>query len=253
MGQTAAGVRSDGPHDTRTRGLRSSVLSWLGRSTGPGRLAVTYLSNHIWHMNDTKNGPDRQLLFARATQQGGHFTTAQARECGYSRSLLSHHAGTGEFIRIHRGVYRFRDYPSHPRGEVIAAWLAAGPDRAAVSHESALELLDLSDVVPSSIHITVPRARRGFAPPPGVTLHTTTRPFGQGQVTVRDGMRVTAPARSIVDAAEAGIAPEQVRRAVTEAIARGLTNRRHLLAMARSRGSRVQKLVEHGVSRVGRS
>ncbi len=204
-------------------------------------------------MNDTKNGPDRQRLFALASQQGGHFTTAQAKECGYSRSLLSHHAGTGEFIRIHRGVYRFRDYPSHPRAEVIAAWLAAGPDTAAVSHESALELLDLSDVVPSSIHITVPRSRRGYGPPPGVTLHTTTRALGQSDVTVRDGMRVTAPTRSIVDAAEAGLAPEQIRRAAAEAIQRGLSGRRDLIAAARRRGGRVQELVEDGVRRAERS
>ncbi len=94
----------------------------------------------------------------------------------------------------------------------IAAWLAAGPDTAAVSHESALELLDLSDVVPSSVHIAVPRSRRGYGPPPGVTLHTTTRALGPSDVTVRNGMRVTAPTRSIVDAAEAGVAPEQIRR-----------------------------------------
>jgi len=203
-------------------------------------------------MNDTSGGPDREHLFALASQQGGHFTTGQARRCGYSRSLLSHHAGTGEFIRVHRGVYRFRDYPSHPRGEVIAAWLAAGPDTTAVSHESALELLGLSDLVPSSIHITVPRSRRGYAPPPGVTLHTTTRPLGKSEITVREGMRLTAPTRSIVDAAEAGVAPEQIRRAAAEAIQRGLSTRRDLIAAARGRGGRVQQLVEDGVSRAER-
>jgi len=199
-------------------------------------------------MNDIKASPDRERLFAVASQQGGHFTTAQARECGYSRALLSHYAGTGEFIRVHRGVYRIRDYPSHPRGQVIAAWLAAGPD-AAVSHESALELFDLSDVVPSSVHITVPRARRGYTPPAGVTIHTTTRSLEGNAVTVRGGMRVTAPTRSIVDAADAGVAPEQIRRAAAEAVERGLTSRRDLLAVARERGGRVEELVEDGVGR----
>lgn len=58
----------------------------------------------------------------------------------------------------------------------MAAWLAAGPERAVVSHESALDLLEFSDVIPNAIHLTIPRSRRGLVAPHGVLLHTTTRP-----------------------------------------------------------------------------
>src|SRR5713226_6786540 len=92
--------------------------------------------------------PDRSKLFEVATGQGGYFTAEQARACGYSWALLSHHVKSGRFIRIRRGLYRFREYPSSAREEVIAAWLAVGKDVAIVSHESALDLLDLSDVIP---------------------------------------------------------------------------------------------------------
>ena len=63
------------------------------------------------------------------------------------------------------GVYRFRDYPPSPREEVAAAWLAVGQDVAVVSHESALDLWDLSDVIPGAVHLTVPRAQRSLARP----------------------------------------------------------------------------------------
>lgn len=111
--------------------------------------------------------PDRLCLFGTASEQGGYFTAEQARACGYGFALLSHHAKTGRFIRVRRGLYRLREYPSSPREDVLAAWLALGKDVAVVSHESALDLLDLSDVIPDAAHLTVPRSRA--ATPRGVT------------------------------------------------------------------------------------
>src|SRR5271155_2946647 len=111
------------------------------------------------------NGSDRSKarraqLFELASEQGGYFTAAEAQTCGYSRALLAHHAKSGRFIRVRQGLYRFREYPTSPREDVIAAWLATGRETAVVSHESALDILGLSDVVPEVVHLTVPRAKR---------------------------------------------------------------------------------------------
>ena len=65
--------------------------------------------------------PGRECLFDVAAAQQGYFTTAQAQVCGYSPALLSHHARGGRFLRVRRGLYRFREYPSSPREEVMAA------------------------------------------------------------------------------------------------------------------------------------
>src|SRR5437016_1477620 len=126
--------------------------------------------------------PDEVGLFQLASEQRGYFTTAQAREYGYSRSLLSHHAKTGRLLRAYQGVYRFRDYPSTPREEVVAAWLAVGKSAAVVSHDSALDLWGLSDLIPDAVHLSVPRSRRHFPSLPGVTIHTTTRPLDRENV-----------------------------------------------------------------------
>lgn len=202
-------------------------------------------------MYDRLGHPDRSELFRIVSEQGGIFTTGQARTCGYSRALLSHHARGGEFVRVYRGVYRFRDYPSHPRADVIAAWLAVGRESSAVSHESALDLLELSDIVPGSTHLTVPRGRRGYRPPAGVTLHTTTRPFRDGDIVIREGMRVTGPVRSILDASFAGTAPEQIRRAARQAVERGMTTPDEFLEEARKRGARVAELIADVVGQEG--
>jgi predicted transcriptional regulator of viral defense system len=203
-------------------------------------------------MNDTVRAakPDSEALFATASEQAGYFTAAQARTAGYSWPLISYHAKQGRFVRVARGLYRLRDYPSSPREELIAAWLRLAPD-AAVSHESALEALDLSDVIPDSIHLTVPRARRKLSRTPGVSIHTTIRPLEVTDVLTRDGVRLTAPARTIVDVAEAGIAPEQVVFATRQAVERGLTTAARVRAAARSRSRRVRDLIETALAEAG--
>lgn len=186
--------------------------------------------------------PSEDCLFEIAASQGGYFTAAQARDCGYSWSLLSHHASNGRFVRARKGLYRFRRYPSSPKEEVIAVWLAAGAE-SVVSHESALDLLGLADTTPDSVHLTVPRSKRSRRPPLGVTVHTTTSPLGPDEVAIRNGMRVTSPGRTILDVAQSGVAPDQVAGAVREAVDRGMVMPDQLLAGARRRGGRVEKLL----------
>jgi predicted transcriptional regulator of viral defense system len=131
----------------------------------------------------------------------------------------------------------------------MAAWLAVGKERAVVSHESALDLLELSDVIPDLIHLTVPRSKRHPPALPGVRIHTTTRNLIQGDTVVRDGITLTSPARTIVDAADAGTAPEQIEMAVRQAVARGLAIRSDLEQRAEDRSRRVADLVLNALDR----
>jgi len=201
------------------------------------------------HDNQRK-GPQHQRLFEIASEQGGYFTAAQARACRFSNALLAHHAKDGRFVRVGRGLYRFRQYPSSPREDVMVAWLAIGRDIALVSHESALDLLGLSDVIPDAVHLTVPRSRRYRTRRAGVVVHTTTRGIRRGDSAVRDGIRVTSATRSILDAAESGTAPEQIVAAVSQAIERGLATRFRLVEAAGERSGRVRQLVEQALDEV---
>jgi len=200
-------------------------------------------------MDDTTASPDHDQLFQIASEQGGYFAAAQARACGISHSLLAHHSGNnGRFLRIRRGLYRIRHYPPSPREEVLAAWLAAGPECAVVSHDSALELLELSDIVPETVHLTVPRAMRYRSATPGVKIHTTSRDLQAPDIVVRDGMRVTSPIRSILDATETGTAPDQMITAVNQALDRGMATGRQFTAAASQRSGRVRRLVSRAIA-----
>jgi predicted transcriptional regulator of viral defense system len=188
--------------------------------------------------------PDPHCLFQTAASQHGYFTVTQARECGFGTDLLTYHTRSGRFHRVYRGVYRVRDYPSSDHEEVVAAWLAVGRHRAVLSHESALDLFELSDVVPNAVHLTLPRGRRYLSPPQGVQLHTVSAPLDRAEVVERDGIRVTSPARTIIDAAESGVGPEQIEKALREALQRGLVSQEQLIAAARGRPRRVRDLID---------
>jgi predicted transcriptional regulator of viral defense system len=106
---------------------------------------------------------------------------------------------------------------------VVAAWIPLREAGAVVSHESALELHALSDVIPVAVHLSLPRAKRGQRPRPGVRLHTLQQPPGSSEVRTMQGVPTTSPERSIVDSLEAGTQPEQVELVIRQALDRGLT------------------------------
>jgi len=197
----------------------------------------------------TSKAPDHEALYEIASSQGGYFTLDQAKACGFDRYLVRHHAQTGKYRRSGRGVYRLTQFPPSPHEEITAAWMAVGPDKAVVSHETALQIYDLSDVVPRKIHLTVPRGSRAGSArtPSAVRIHTTSAPFLPGEVAVREGLRVTSPTRTVVDAAVAGTMADQVIQAVREAFKRGLTTKRELVAAASGRGARIARLVDQAI------
>jgi len=198
-------------------------------------------------MSDTSRAPDRSALDRLAFAQEGYFTSAQGAKLGFSPQLLAHHARGGRFERVRRGLYRLRDFPVAPHEEIRAAWLPLG-DRAVVSHESGLELNELSDVIPDRVHLTVPREARGVRARPGVALHTTTRPPSGADVTRRASIAVTSPARSIVDAASSGTAPEQIETAIRQALTAGMTTPAQLRRLGVSANGRVTRLIERSLA-----
>ncbi len=191
----------------------------------------------------TDRCPDPTALHRRAYNQDGYFTSGQAREYGFSRQLLAHHVRSGRYERVRRGLYRLTGFPGSGREDVRAKWMAIGADRALVSHESALELHGLSDVLPNAVHLLIARADRGIKPPAGVVIHTTGTPWQPEDVVTIEGIRATAPARTIADAARSGTATEQIELAVRQALEQGLLDAEQLQAEADTRGERVGKLV----------
>jgi len=178
--------------------------------------------------------PDVRGLEAEAYQQNGYFTVRQARAHGVSSELLRHHVRQGRFERIRRGLYRVRGFPTAANDDMREKWMAVGSDDAVLSHESALAILDLSDNIPDVVHLLVPRRKRGLRKPAAVVIHT--RPDDEQVAIVwREGLPVTAPARTIIDVL-GELQPEQAQMAVTQALQRGLVTENQLRAEASRKG-----------------
>jgi predicted transcriptional regulator of viral defense system len=191
------------------------------------------------------SGVDHDGLYSLAEAQAGYFTAQQAVNAGMDRSTLRHHARPGgRYERARRGLYRLRHFPSSPFEHVMAAWLPLRDAGAVVSHESALELHELSDVIPDAVHFSLPRSERGQRRRAGVRLHTLNRPPEKTEVREIAGLPVTGPERTIVDSLEAGAQPEQIEMAINQSLERGLTTPRRLRAAVSTRPARVRKFIE---------
>ncbi len=121
---------------------------------------------------------------------------------------------------------------------VFIAWLRTGSN-SVISHESALTLYNLSDVLPGEIHIIIPRtaSRRRS----GLRLHTNQ--LKPEEITTREGLPVTTAERTIADVAIDGLPRELVVQSINEAIDRGLITREELLAQADYQGGRAKRII----------
>ena len=184
-------------------------------------------------------GPDYDRLYEIAESQAGYFTASQAREVGFSWERLSSNAQTGLFQRVARGIYRLSRFPGSAFEDLFVAWLRTGR-RAVISHESALAVYALTDLLPGDIHVIVPRtaSRRR----PGIRQHTNQ--LSPNEITSREGLPITTAARTIADVAVSGLADELIWQAMQEALQRGLASRDELLNQADQRGGRAQKIIQ---------
>jgi predicted transcriptional regulator of viral defense system len=183
--------------------------------------------------------PDYDGLYEIAENQAGYFSASQARDVGFTWERLSSNAKKGLFLRVARGVYRLTRFPGSAYEDLFVAWLRTGRN-AVVSHESALSVYELTDVLPSEIHVIVPRtaSRRRK----GIRQHTNQ--LEPDEIAHREGLPLTTVARTIVDVSMSGLAEEQVLQAVQESLQRGLTSQDELLSHAERRGGRAKRIIQ---------
>ena len=70
-------------------------------------------------------------------------------------------------------VYRFRDHPRSDLERFMVATLWPQREGAVLSHDSAIELYDVSDTAPAAVHVTLTtaRARSRRTVPTGLHVH----------------------------------------------------------------------------------
>ena len=171
-----------------------------------------------------------RALAALAHEQGGYFTAKQAQKIGYGYRHLDYHETAGNFERVDHGLYRLPTVPPSEHDNLIRLtfWSRNRKDvpQAVISHESALVLHELSELLPHKTHLSVPPKFRK-APPPGSVLHKAI--VLPEEVEEREGFRVTTPLRTLLDVAAGDVSQEQLGKAVEDALARGLVRKGQLV------------------------
>jgi len=164
-------------------------------------------------------------LYELADGQAGYFTAKQALAAGYSDRMQTYHVQAGDWIREWRGIYRLRYYPN-PRPDDLMLWYLWSCDRegkpqGVYSHDTALELHELSSWTGTQIHMTVPRHfRRSIVPPKLKLHHVDTVPC---EIAWIRQVPATSAARTLLDLLAAGtVEHHHLVEAMSEARRRGL-------------------------------
>jgi predicted transcriptional regulator of viral defense system len=168
-------------------------------------------------------------LYELAEKQYGFFTTKQAKAAGYAENTHPYHVQAGNWIREHRGIYRLANFPQDDRPDLML-WSLWSKNRAGAclgiySHQTALSLHDLTDVMPAKLHMTVPKSfRRNSKIPAQLVLHYADVP--ESDTGIAHGVRTTTPLRTILDLLSAGEIPtSMLRQALREGLRRGVIRR----------------------------
>lgn len=178
-----------------------------------------------------------RTLSSLAAAQGGYFTAKQAEHAGYSYAHLAYHVRAGNFERAGHGLYRIPTLPPAEHDDLLrlSLWSRGRDDRpqAVASHQTALSLYELGDLIPGRIHLSVPTTFRKTAPR-GCRLHK--RPLESVRSREMGGFKVTTPMQTLEDlAADSSISRDQFDKAVAGAAARGLISPSHARTLRRQR------------------
>jgi hypothetical protein len=145
-----------------------------------------------------------------ADRQHGNVARFQLLTLGLSSRQVDRRIALGMLHPVFRGVYAVGRPPRTALEWAHAAVLACG-EGAALSHISALALWDLAEWRWSGIHVTVPGDRR----PKGIKVHRA-KGLTSPDFRTHQGIRMTSPARTILDCAPA-LTDKQINRAVNDA------------------------------------
>lgn len=160
-----------------------------------------------------------------AAAQQGMVSLEQLTAAGFGPNAIARRVAGGWLVRRHHCVYQVGVHGGR-FGEEAAALLACG-SVAVLSGWASVAVFELSDRGGRPVDVLVPHDFEGH--PAGVRRHVT-RWLAPGDVVERHGMRVTIPARALLDLS-ATTPRRELERLVEEAQVRKLASHSELMAM----------------------
>jgi predicted transcriptional regulator of viral defense system len=183
-----------------------------------------------------------------AEEHDGLVTAEQARQSGFTDSVLARLVQRGRIERTSRGVYRIPYFPPGRFSQYLETvlWAKAnrGPREVAISHATALSVYGISDASPDLIHITVPKcARLRRQKPKGVVLHHID--LTDKDIAVHEGIPLTTVSRTVHDLLKSGARIDLIRQAISDAHREGFVEESEAKQLRRIVDAHIPELREH--------
>ena len=168
-------------------------------------------------------------LIKIAHQQAGLFTASQAENAGFNRTNHSYHVSSGNWVKEGWGLYSL---PLISKAETsfywkLYLWTRNKYDKpqAVISHETALNIHELSDINPTNVHFTVPKNfRKTAVKPKGLILHKEN--IDPNFITTFEGLNITNPIKTLIDVnKDSSCSIDILEQAVKEALKKGLVSK----------------------------
>ena len=148
---------------------------------------------------------DRRIA-ALAGRQRGYVTRTHLLAVGLGPEAIRYRIKSGRLIPDYAGVYAVGHVPTLPQDRAYGALLACGP-RAVLSHGTAAAVWGVFKRWELPFEVTAPHVHRRR----GIRIHRAA--LERPDVTVQLGLRVTSPARTMLD-----IAPRLSEKTLTRAV-----------------------------------
>lgn len=169
-------------------------------------------------------------LAARSRRRGGVCTAADVRAAGLSDGALRHQLESGQWQRMHRGVYLMGREPADLVTRMWGAHLALGPDSVAAAATAAQywDLVDVDPAVQAPVSMLVPDTCRRQVP--GTVVRRVPNPVARAHPARLPP--VLSVENAVLDVAATSVSEKQVVEAVLRACRLRLTTPERLTATA---------------------
>jgi predicted transcriptional regulator of viral defense system len=158
-------------------------------------------------------------ILSKAKHQEGLVATYQVDVPDRS---FSYYVKQDKLERLNYGIYRVIQLGHSDQQDLVEAYLWS-KEKAIFSHETALYLHNLSDLLPNRVHFTLPPSeekRDRKLPATYYALHFADIPPEETEWV--GAVPVTTIERTLVDSISAGVNPDEVEKAIDQAKNRGM-------------------------------
>lgn len=167
------------------------------------------------------------VILNAAASQHGVVTRAQLLERGVARHRIDYRIACGMLTPLYRGVYSVAPVAGRLERQ-FAAVLAVG-DESFVSHRAAAAILELVPPLAEGAPVEISTRRDVRIGGPGIRIHRVSR-LEPDEVTIRCGLPLTTPARTLIDLAATSDSRE-LERALATAIRKRVVQRESVEAL----------------------